>query len=285
MNMIVRRAKAEDAGPCASICHAAFQTISQQHDFPPDFPTVEPAEQLMQMLLSRADVYSVVAERDGRVIGSNFLWETAPVAGVGPITVDPVAQDRSTGRGLMEEVLKRGREKGFAGIRLVQAGYHTRSLSLYTKLGFDVREHLATMQGPALSQSVPGHTVRAARAEDVPAANELHARIHGFARERDLLDAIAQGTAQVVERGGRLTGYATAIGFFGHAVGETNEELKALIGAAPEFPGPGFLLPTRNGELFRWCLDRGLRVVQPMTLMSQGFYREPTGAWLPSILY
>ena len=89
----------------------------------------------------------------------------------------------------------------------------------------------------------------------------------------------------MVERGGRLTGYATAIGFFGHAVGESNEELKALIAAAPEFPGPGFLLPTRNGELFRWCLDRGLRVVQPMTLMSQGFYREPTGAWLPSILY
>jgi hypothetical protein len=73
--------------------------------------------------------------------------------------------------------------------------------------------------------------------------------------------------------------------FFGHAVGETNNDLKALIGAAQEFAGPGFLLPTRNGELFRWCLSNGLRITQPMTLMSKGVYNEPAGAFLPSILY
>ena len=68
-------------------------------------------------------------------------------------------------------------------------------------------------------------------------------------------------------------------------MGESNAELKALIGAASAFVGPGFLLPTRNGELFRWCLAHGLRVVQPMTLMSLGLYHEPQGAFLPSILY
>jgi hypothetical protein len=68
-------------------------------------------------------------------------------------------------------------------------------------------------------------------------------------------------------------------------VGESNAELKMLIGAAPAFAGPGFLLPTRNGELFRWCLAHDLRVVQPMTLMSLGLYSEPQGAFLPSILY
>ena len=89
----------------------------------------------------------------------------------------------------------------------------------------------------------------------------------------------------MVEHGGRITGYTTGIGFFGHAVGESNEDLKALIGAAPAFAGPGFLLPMRNGELFRWCLAHGLRVVQPMTLMSLGLYNEPKGAFLPSVLY
>ena len=89
----------------------------------------------------------------------------------------------------------------------------------------------------------------------------------------------------MVEHGARITGYTTSIAFFGHAVGETNEALKALIAAAPAFPGPGFLLPTRNAELFRWCLDHGLRVVQPMTLMTLGLYNEPSGAFLPSILY
>ncbi len=74
------------------------------------------------------------------------------------------------------------------------------------------------------------------------------------------------------------------VGFSGHAVAESNEALKALIGAAPEFAGPGFLLPTRNGELFRWCLEHGLRVVQQMTYMSLGQYDEPTAPYLPSIL-
>jgi hypothetical protein len=75
------------------------------------------------------------------------------------------------------------------------------------------------------------------------------------------------------------------VGFFGHAVGEGNADLQALIGAASAFAGPGLLLPTRNGELFRWCLAHGLRVIQPMTLMSLGLYNEPRGVFLPSILY
>jgi hypothetical protein len=47
----------------------------------------------------------------------------------------------------------------------------------------------------------------------------------------------------------------------------------------------GFLLPTRNADLFRWCLENGLRVNQTATLMSIGLYNEPAGAFLPSILY
>jgi hypothetical protein len=68
-------------------------------------------------------------------------------------------------------------------------------------------------------------------------------------------------------------------------VGRTNDDLRALIGAADAFGGPGFLLPLSNAELFRWCLEHGLRVVQVMTLMTLGFYRDPEAAYLPSILY
>ena len=70
-----------------------------------------------------------------------------------------------------------------------------------------------------------------------------------------------------------------------HAVAETNQGLKALIGAATAFPGGGFLLPTRNGELFRWCLENQMRPVHQMTLMTTGLYNEPSGAYLPSVLY
>jgi GNAT superfamily N-acetyltransferase len=281
----LRAGRIEDAERSGSIVYEAFKTISDQHNFPPDFPSPEIAVGLLASLLSRGDVYSIVAEVDGRVVGSNFLWENGSIAGVGPITIDPSAQNAAVGRRLMEEVLRRAEEQGFAGVRLVQAAYHNRSLSLYTKLGFDPREPLSNIQGPAIDRRIPGHAVRPATEDDLDASNELALRVHGHHRGSELLEAIRQGTANVVEHDGRITGYTTTVGFFGHTVGETNEDLKALIGAAPEFPGPGFLLPTRNAEVLRWCLEHGLRVVQPMTLMSVGLYNEPRGAFMPSILY
>jgi hypothetical protein len=227
----------------------------------------------------------VVAAVAGRIVGSNFLWENAVIAGVGPITVEPDVQNVAIGRQLMDDVIRRARERRFAGTRLVQAAYHNRSLSLYTKLGFTAREPLSCLQGPAIALDIPGHDVRPASKRDLDACNELCRRVHGHDRGPELLDAIQQETAKLVEHHGRVTGYATMIGFFGHAVGESNEDLKALIGAAPAFPGPGFLLPTLNSDLLRWCLENGLRVVQPMTLMSIGLYNKPAGAFLASVVY
>jgi hypothetical protein len=219
------------------------------------------------------------------VVGSNFLWENATIAGVGPITVDPDGQNVAVGRRMVEDVLRRARERNIAGVRLAQAAHHNRSLTLYTKLGFVTREPLSNIQGEAIGLEVPGYDVRPATEEDLDACNELCFMVHGHDRGPELLEAIKQGTATVVEHGGRITGYTTTVGFFGHTVGESNEGLKALIGAAPAFPGPGFLLSTRNSEVLRWCLERGLRIVQPMTLMSVGLYNEPRGAFMPSLLY
>lgn len=285
MNPLLRAGRHQDAERCGTICYQAFKAIADQHHFPPDLPSPENGIAFISLFLSRHDIYSVVAEIDGRVIGSNFLTENAAIAGIGPITIDPTVQNSKVGRALMENVLARARAKRFAGVRLVQAAYHNRSLSLYTKLGFYTREPLSTLQGPALNRKIPGHGVRTATEGDIDACKNLCHRIHGFMRDQELLDAIHEGSATVVEYDSKITGYATLVGFFGHAVAENNEGLKALIGAAPNFPGPGFLLPTRNWELLRWCLEQGLHVVQPMTLMSLGLYNEPTGAFLPSVLF
>jgi len=276
----LRSGTIEDAEECGRIMFEAFHTIG-----PPDFPSVEVATVAARMLLSHPGFYSVVAEIDGRVAGSNFLDERSPIAGVGPITVDPAAMNRSIGRQLMVAVMDRAEQRHAPGVRLVQTAYHYRSLSLYTKLGFDTRETLSVLQGKPLALQIPGHEVRLATREDLPACNELCRRIHGVDRGGELLDAIGQATVHVVERLGNITGYSTGIGLFQHAVGATNDDLKALIGAAPEFSGTGFLLPSRNGEVFRWCLAKGLRVVSQSTLMTIGLYNEPAGAYLPSITY
>ena len=170
-------------------------------------------------------------------------------------------------------------------MRLLQVAYHNRSMSLYAKLGFDVQEPFAAMQGDPLALQIPGYEVRAASAADLDACNALCVRVHGHDRGGELRDAQAQGAAQVVERGGRITGYTTGIAFFAHSVAETNDDLHALIGAAAAFPGPGFLVPMRNTELLRWCLAHGLRVFYVMNLMTIGLYQEPRGAFLASVLY
>ena len=185
----------------------------------------------------------------------------------------------------MQAVMSRATEQKFAGVRLVQAAYHNRSLSLYAKLGFVVREPLACMQGAAVQKTPVGYHVRSAQPSDISACNALCIRVHGHDRGGELSDAIQQGTAVVAESDGRIKAYASSVAYFGHAAGESNQDLQALIGSAPEFQGPGILVPTRNAGLFRWCLENGLQVVQPMTLMTIGLYNEPAGAYLPSILY
>ena len=285
MNLILRPGTSQDAETCGRICFEAFTSISEAHNFTSDFPAADVAIGMVSRMLSHPGFYSVVAEMDGQVVGSNFLDVRNTIAGVGPITIDPAAQNQAIGRRLMENVHAHARDKSVPGVRLVQSGFHMRSLSLYAKLGYEVREPLACMQGTPMNLSVPGYPVRAATESDLDACNRVCRQVHGHDRGSELLDAIKQGTATIVEHGGRVTGYATVIGFFGHAVGESNKELQALIGAAKTFAGPGFLLPTRNTNLFRWCLQHGLRVTQPMTLMSLGLYNEPTGAFLPSVLY
>lgn len=285
MGIVLRPGTPRDAAVCGPICFEAFKAIDDDHNFPWDFPSAAVATDVLAMLLSNPGFYSVVAEKDGNVIGSNFLDERGPIAGIGPITVDPASQNGTIGRRLMEAVLDRASQRRVAGVRLLQSAFHNRSLCLYTKLGFDTRETVSKMNGTPLGLTLPGYEVRPARAADLAACNALCQRIYGHHRGGELDDFIRAGKARVVEHFGEITAYATDVGFFAHAVAENNRGLKALIGAATGFPGGGFLVPTRNGDLFRWCLQNDLRLVHQMTLMTIGLYNEPTGAYLPSVLY
>jgi len=285
MTIVLRPGTAADAPACGNICYEAFKAIGTEHNFPPDFPSPEVASGLLLMLLAHPRCYSVVAEGEGRIVGSNFLDERSSIAGVGPITVDPTGQNRGVGGRLMQDVLDRSARQQMAGVRLLQAGFHNRSLCLYTKLGFRTREPVSVLQGRPLGQKFPGYEVRPATAADVAACNRLCLQVHGFDRAGELRDAIDQKAASVIEHLGRITGYTTGIAFFGHSVAETNYDLMALIGAALEFGGPGFMLPTRNHEVFKWCLDNELKLTFQMTLMTIGLYNEPSGAYMPSVLY
>ena len=285
METTIRPARATDAAECGRIIYAAFTDIADRHGFSRPFPSPEVATGLATMRLTNPGFFGVVAEEAGNIVGSNFVYLRSPVAGISPITVDPAAQNRRIGRTLMQAVMDHATAQGKPSIRLVQAAYNNGSLCLYTTLGFQTKAPLSVMNGSPLNLHFPGYDVRRATMADLAACNRICHAVHGFDRGDELRDAIAASTATVVEHLGRITGYATGIAFFAHAVGETNQDLKALIGAAQVFAGPGFLVPTQNYDLFAWCLANGLRLVVPMTLMSIGLYCEPDGTWLPSIVY
>jgi predicted N-acetyltransferase YhbS len=282
----IREAAPADAEACAQILFDAFGGIHDHHNFPRDFPALEAATGLMAVWIPHPSVWGVVAERDGRIVGSNFLDERSPIRGVGPITVDPEGQNAGVGRRLMEAVLERG--EGAPGIRLLQDAFHMRSLSLYASLGFDVKEPVVVVSGNPSRGPMDEVEVRPLEEDDLDACEALCKKVHGFERTNELRDALQAFKAFVVVREGSITAYASSVVFWpmNHGVAESAEDMQALLlAAAAVVDEPiAFLAPLRS-ELFRWSLGAGLRSMKPMNLMALGSYQEPRGSWFPSVLY
>ena len=288
-DVLIREATPNDAPVLGTIVYEAFHGIATRHQVPPDFPSPDLAAMLVGWMASSPNHYGVVAERDGEVLGSNFLDERDPIRGVGPITVNPAVQADGVGRSLMQAVVERGRDA--QGVRLLQDAFNATSMSLYTSLGFDVKEPIVRIQGTPRGPTPDGVEVRPLTEDDVERAAEVCTEVHGFARSGELRDALALPVVTPLGafRDGELTGYATSVTNWalGHSVARSAEDLHALIagGAALEGAPADLLLPTREADLYRWCLAQGLRTVKPMSLMAMGAYQEPRGAWLPSVLY
>lgn len=285
-DVAVRLMRSEDAEICGRIGFAAHGAVAAAHNVPPEQPSIEFAIGMVRSLLADPLAQGFAAERDGRIVGSTFLHTLAPagVAVIGPLTVQPEAEG-GVGRCLMETALAEARRHGIERVRLVQSPAHLRSLALYAKVGFDVREPLVLMQGDRPAPEPTGARTRPATTADLAACNAVCRRVHGLEREQELRRAIEQGVATVAERDGQLVGYAAGLGFLGHAAAATTEDLEALIAGAPAILGPGFFVPTRNGALLRWLLAAGMRAAWPATLMSLGPYQPPDGAFLPSIAF
>lgn len=282
--MKLRPVQMGDIQACGRVMYEAFTEIAQRHNFPPDFPNPAVAEGLLLDMLTAPAFDAFVAEEEGRILGSIFVSRRSQVGGISVLTIDPKAQNRAVGRQLLLHGMGFLVEQGHTRQQIIQVSYHNRSLCLYAKSGFIASEILSNMTGNPIKASISSHRVRKASDGDARACNLLCRKVHGFDREHEVAHAIARGTAAVVESNGRITGYTTGVGFVGHGVGETNEDLKALIASADGFAGPGILIPTANGELFRWCLDNGLRVVQQMTLMDTKPSGPANGVYWPAIL-
>jgi hypothetical protein len=59
MKLVLRTGRTDDAEAGGAVCHEAFKTIAEQHDFTPDFPSPVVAAGLLSDLLASTDVYSL----------------------------------------------------------------------------------------------------------------------------------------------------------------------------------------------------------------------------------
>jgi predicted N-acetyltransferase YhbS len=289
MSFMIRPIEQNDAESCGKIGYEAHKAISSAHGYPSEQPSEEFGIGLIRRLLGNPNSWGVLAERQGKTLGSIFLhrFPPSPVAVIGPLTVDPSAEG-GVGRILMDAALTQARKQKHDQVRLVQSPSHIRSFVLYTKSGFTLREPLFLMEGQPIKG---GNTTSSAKVHlvsddnDISVCNKLCKSVYGFSREMELRQAKDQGVATMIEQGGVITGYAAGIGIFGHAVAKSNEELKALIANASAILGPGFFAPARNHELINWLLENGFQIGWPANLMTIGPYREPQTPFLPSLAY
>jgi GNAT superfamily N-acetyltransferase len=284
--ILLREPRPDDAEVVAEIVFNAFGQLHDHHRFQRDFPELAVARGMMDAWIPHPGVWGVVAEIDGTIVGCNFLDERDEIRGVGPITIDPDAQNAGVGRKLMDAVIERGRDA--RGIRLLQDAFHMRSLSLYTKLGFRVTDGCLVMTGEPAAGAPSELEVRPLTEGDLEECGRLCQAVHGFDRNGALGDAVKVMRPFAAIRDGRIVAYASALDSWpmAHGVAENDEDMQSLlVGGAEALGTPITLLVPTESELFPWALDAGLRAVKPMNVMSMGFHQEPQGSWFPSVLY
>jgi ribosomal protein S18 acetylase RimI-like enzyme len=284
-NVTLTRAEPAHVDELGRICYEAFKDIADAHRFPRDIPSVQAGRQAIGMLVSRPDCYGVTAIAGGHIAGSNFLSLSDPVAGVGPITVDCAFQGQDIGRALMRDVIRYAQERGITMVRLLQDAFNVRSISLYGSLGFDTKHAVAVMS-PAPAEA-PDPSVRDAAESDLDAMETLSKRIYKVTRRGEVAAAL-QGKLPVLVRvrDGRIRAYLIPL-FFGHGVGETEEDMVVLAreGARRAPEQTRVFAPLDEPDLFRAFLASGARTVKMMNLMTMGPYETPSRVWMPSVLY
>jgi hypothetical protein len=59
-----RPVRANDAAECGRIIYSAFAAIAEEHNFPPDFPSVDVSTGVAAMLIAHPGFHGVVAAAD-----------------------------------------------------------------------------------------------------------------------------------------------------------------------------------------------------------------------------
>jgi predicted N-acetyltransferase YhbS len=219
----------------------------------------------------------LVAERDGRIVGTGLRWRWGPKhATIGLIVVSPACQGRRIGHRLMSALLE-----GLDGCSvLLHATADGRGL--YERLGFvrigEIRQHQGISQPAPLIALDVGWRLRPATEADLPALRALDAGARGMPRDALIDELFRDAEATVVlDDDGSARGFAMLRRFGrGHVIGPVvapdAEGAKALIAHLSGLNAGRF---TRididfDSGLAEWVESIGLLRVDAPTTMVRG---------------
>ncbi|MCC6425805.1 MAG: GNAT family N-acetyltransferase [Phycisphaerales bacterium] len=268
------------------ICHLAFSALQDRHGVERDFDTVEIGQMVISLFATRPDIagFAAIDTDTGKLLGSNFLAYSDPVAGVGPITIHPDEQSRGIGRLLMLAVMEEAERRGIAHVRLFQETINTCSLSLYTKLGFDWRDAASLIRINPAPKDDP--RIRPLTTADLPLVDEISKRHYHSTRIKEVADMLRLGFPGFVLADRHLiTGYFFP-GLLGHGFAVTDEGLASLVTHSARHAPPQFhkaILPLSENNLHRELMARGCRSIKMFNYMTLGPWQPPAGAWMPCI--
>lgn len=280
MRVSIRQATEADVEECAQAMYAAFLTIGKRHHFPSYFTDLDHAKSAAHRLTTNDHTYGLVAESEGRIVGSAFMNEARPIRAIGPVSVHPDFQGRGIGHRLMDVLLDRANTA--PSVRLTQDAFNTSSLGLYTSLGFNTVESLALVHGKLKSQPPTDFEFRPIFKTDYEECVALCQKVAGF-------DRVPSNPTDMycVLRNNQITAYTVDLSTDGYTLSTSKEDICALILhiAAIKSGSLEFLIPHSYPDLIRWCLSEGLRITKPLNLMVKGNYQKPKGTYLPNFLY
>lgn len=284
----VRPVTAADVSAVGEVIAVAFNDVFRRHGFPAPWPEPQAAGIVPSLYISYPGARGIVAQRDGRVVGLGFVLIRGDKAGIGPVAVAPEEQGSGAGRAIMERLLEEVRD--CSSVRLIQEAFNNVSFSLYSKLGFVVRDvaPLLVAENPRPKPAANPPTVRLMTPADLESVAALDARLTGMQRQPDIALLLGFARQLVCERDGRLTGFLCRVSFgdntlLAPAAAEELDDLKALLCRAVQLPGPRLThlrLTARQHEVLRYVLDAGFVISNVGTYMVRGEWQPPRGAHL-----
>jgi GNAT superfamily N-acetyltransferase len=216
----------------------------------------------------------LVVERAGDVIGTALWWNYGQAyASAGMIIVTASAQGGGYGSRLFDGLLEA------TGGRNVLLNSTDEGLTLYQRRGFTAWGTVLQHQGPLTVAVTPSarHGIRPATASDLAAIQVFDKRATGMPRPSMVAALADVGNVVVIDRGGRVAGYAIARRFGrGYVVGpvaaESAQDARLLILAQLSALHGQFVRIDVYAEhgLGDWLESLGLKRVSDATAMVRG---------------